>query len=164
MQIGLVLVAGRANLELSTTPPTPWLQYFVAWERVYTVNEFWDRVRLGVADVEGVPHIYQSPFDSLRDDFSDFYLVSPIHSELLALVLEDWEIWVRWSVAYDHGETSRETHPCLPEDRKRHEEIESLIDGRMVSDSGNCRTLKARFRQVAPGWNGLEVEWCEYAP
>jgi hypothetical protein len=139
------------------------LQCIMSWERVYTVNEFWDRARLGVADVDGIPHIYSSPFDISRDDFLEYYLVSPIDPELLKLVLEDWEIWIRWSDAFDRGKTSRNTHPSLPEDRVRHEEIVRLIGGKLIVDILRERKLYARFRRVASGWNGFEVEWSENA-
>jgi len=131
----------------------------MAWERVYTINEWWDGARLGVADVYGIPHVYVSPFDPSIDDYSDFYLVSPISSGLLELVLEDWEIWKRWSSAFDHRATSIETHPALQEDRSRYEELKGQIDGGLVIDSLNSQKLNAEFRRIAPGWDGLEVEW-----
>ena len=137
------------------------LSCVVAWERVYTVNNFWDGPRFGIADVSGRPHIYESPFNESKDDFEDFFVVSPIEPELLALILEDWDIWNRWSEAFDSGAASRETHPALPQDRGRHDEIEKLIGPRFKTDSGNCRKLKAEFRNVRLGWNGMEVEWSE---
>ena len=137
------------------------LSCIVTWERVYTVNDFWDRPRLGVANVSGHPHIYESPFNKDKDDFEDLYLVSPIEPELLALVLEDWDIWNRWSEAFDRGETSRETHPALPPDRARHDELKNLIGARFKRHPANCRKFKAEFRSVRRGWNGMEVEWSE---
>ena len=133
----------------------------MAWERVYTINNFWDRPRLGVADLSGRPHIYESPFNQAKDDYEDFYVVSPIEAELLALVLEDWEIWIRWCEAIDRGETSKETHPALPQDRARHNELKALIDTRLKPDPTNSQKLKAEFRNVRLGWNGLEVQWSE---
>jgi hypothetical protein len=133
----------------------------VAWERVYTINDFWDRPRRGVADVSGVPHMYESPFNNDTDDFEDFYFVTPIEPELLALVLEDWDIWNRWSQALDRGETSIETHPVLPRDRARHEELTNLIGTRFRAHPGNSRKLGAKFRTVSRGWDGAEVEWSE---
>jgi len=133
----------------------------VAWERVYTVNDFWDGPRLGVADVFGRPHIYASPFNEAKDDFDDFYVVSPIGPELLALVLEDWDIWIRWSDAFHRGEASQETHPALPENRARHEELKALIGTRLRTNPSACRNLKAEFRSVGLGWNGMEVQWSE---
>ena len=135
----------------------------MVWERVYTVNEFWDCARLGVADVFGVPNIYQSPFDQVLDDYSDFYLVSPIDQELLGLVLEDWEIWKRWSSAFDTRTVSIDTHPALPEDRLRHELLKSQIGERLVVDRVNCERYHATFRQIAPGWDGLKVNWTRFA-
>lgn len=114
---------------------------------------------MGVADVAGVPHIYQFPFLPDLDDYADFYLVSPIDSQTLDLVVEDWGIWTRWSGAFDRGEVTRETHPALPEDRERHMIIEELLGNRLAIDSMTCRKVTARFRSVAPGWNGMEVEW-----
>ncbi len=137
------------------------LSFIVAWERVYTVNDFWDCPRLGVANVSGQPHIYKSLFNDLKDDWEDFFVVSPIESEFLALVLEDWGIWIRWSEAFDRGETSKETHPALPQDRSRHDQIKSLIGTRLEPDSANCRKLKAEFRSVRRGWSGMEVQWSE---
>jgi hypothetical protein len=133
----------------------------VAWERVYTVNDFWDGPRLGVADVFGCPHIYESPFDRLKDDFQGFFVVSTIDTELFGLVLEDWEIWVRWSDAFERGETSRETHPALPQDRARHDELNKLIGTRLRIDPTDCKKLNAEFRSVRKGWNGIEVQWSD---
>ncbi|MGD1096743.1 MAG: hypothetical protein ABSB35_32710 [Bryobacteraceae bacterium] len=140
------------------------LSCIVAWEQVYTVNNFWDRLRRDVADVSGQPHIYESRFNEARDDFEDFYFVSPIEPELLALVLEDWDIWTRWSEAFDRGETQKENHPAPPQDRLRHDELKQLIGQRFKSDAANCRKRRGEFRNVRPGWNGLEVQWSEPEP
>src|SRR5271165_1788256 len=102
----------------------------MAWERVHTINEFLDKPRLGVADVDGVRHVYQSPFDGALDDYAEYFLVAPIAPDLLDLVLEGWGIWIRWVQAFELGETSKATHPALPEERERHEEIKRLIGDR----------------------------------
>ncbi len=133
----------------------------MAWERVYTVNEFWDGARLGIADCNGLPHIYQSPFDYDADEYADFYLVSPISPDLLDLVLEDWRIWIRWSEAFERRATTRDTHPALPEDRDRHEDIVQNIGNRLKVDPASGKKLKANFRNVRLGWEGIEVEWSE---
>src|SRR5277367_2520052 len=107
----------------------------MAWERVYTTNDYYDGPRLGVADVEGVPNIYQSPFDEARGDYAEYFLVAPITSDLLDLVQEDWAIWIRWERAFKRGETSTATHPALPPERERHEEIKRLIGDRLSVDA-----------------------------
>jgi hypothetical protein len=131
------------------------------WEPVYTINEFGDRPWLGVADVSGVPHIYSSPFNTVKDDFEDFYLVSVIRPGLFELVLEDWDIWMRWSEAFDKREASNETHPALPEDRPRHDELVRLIGTRLKVDSADAKKLNADFRNAHLGWNGMEVRWSD---
>src|SRR5258708_2685808 len=86
----------------------------MAWDRVHTVNDYYDGPRLGIADVDGVPHIYEAEFDYSTDEFGDTYFVSPVDENLMALVLEDWEIWLRWNSAFKRGNASAETHPaCL---------------------------------------------------
>ena len=132
----------------------------LAWEPVYAVNDFWDGPRGGVACVQGVPHIYQSIFDDSADDYLGSCRVSPIAPDVLALVLEDWQIWLRWSDAFQLGEVTLESHPALPADRPRHDEIQSMLLGRLQVDQANCRTLTAQYRHTGEKrWEGWEVAW-----
>ena len=84
-----------------------------AWDQIYTVHKYRDGPELGVADYLGKPHIYERQFDEERDDYSSQFLLSPIDPDLLSLVLEDWEIWLRWDSAYRQGKTpTKPTPPC----------------------------------------------------
>jgi len=128
----------------------------MAWDRVYTVNDYYDGPRLGIADVDGVPHIYESEFDHSSDEYGDAYFVSAIDEGLFALVLEDWEIWLRWDSAFKRGEVSVRSHPALPEDRERHETLRIAIGDRLRVDRAQSRYMKARFGAS----NGeMIVEW-----
>jgi hypothetical protein len=133
------------------------------WDRVLTINAYWDGPREGVAEVDGVPHVYQSLFDDEADDYSETCLVSPISQEMLELALEAWAIWLRWRSAFDRGEVSLDTHPVLAVDRARHEELKRLVGSGLDLDSAGQRRLRAKFRRVAgEGTNGrFEVEWSE---
>lgn len=111
--------------------------------------------------MSGVPHIYSSPFNTLKDDFEDFYLVSLIDRGLFELVLEDWDIWMRWSDVFDKREAPKETHPALPQDRPRHDELVCLIGALLNIDLANAKKLNADFRSVRRGWNGMEVRWSD---
>lgn len=132
----------------------------MAWERVHTTNDYYDGPRLGVADVERAPHIYQSPFDEARDDYAEYFLVAPISADLLNLVLEDWAIWIRWERAFKRGEASTATHPALPAERERHEELKRLIGDRMFVDATTGRKLNGEFRTTREGVE--EVQWSEF--
>jgi hypothetical protein len=112
-----------------------------------------------VADVQGAPHIYQSPFDEARGDYAEYFLVAPISAELLSLVLEDWEIWIRWERAFKCGEASTATHPAPPAERGRHEELERLIGERLALDATTGRKLNGEFRSTPDGFE--EVQWSE---
>ncbi|SEM73959.1 hypothetical protein SAMN05443254_103494 [Bradyrhizobium sp. OK095] len=84
------------------------------WDRVYTMNKYYDGPELGVANYLGRPHIYERQFDGERDDYSSRFLLSPIDPNLLSLVRESWEIWLRWESAYREGKTPHKTHPTPP--------------------------------------------------
>jgi hypothetical protein len=130
-------------------------------DRVLTVNEYYDGPRLGVAELNGVPQIYEAEFDHSTDEYGDTYFLSPIDPELLALVLEDWAIWCRWDATHKRGEATLASHPALPHERKRHEELKRTIGGRLKSDPMNRLYLKAKFSFSAPEaeWDGTLVEW-----
>ena len=53
-------------------------------DRVLTVSKYHDAPRLGVAELNGVPHIYESEFDERTEEYRDTYFLSPIDAELLS--------------------------------------------------------------------------------
>ena len=114
-------------------------------DRVLTINDYYDGPRLGVAELDGVSHIYEAEFDHSSDDYGDMYFLSPIDPALLTLVLEDWAIWLRWQAAHKRNEIAVDTHPALPGERARHEELEAAIGDRLKTDPGSRCYFKARF-------------------
>jgi hypothetical protein len=126
------------------------------WERVYTVNDFYDHPRLGVADFEGKPHIYEAEFSEIQDEYSGLYWLVEIQAELFALVMENWEIWLRWDSAYKQGIATLESHPALPADRQRHSELTQLIGDQLRARSENALVRQAEFR-------GGKVRWIAQA-
>lgn len=129
------------------------------WDRVYTIHDYYDGPRFGVADFRGVPHIYDSQFNDAADDHDDVFLLTPIGQDLLKLVLEDWAIWLRWNAAYRGGEVPLESHPALAQDRPRHEELQRLIGGRFATDPATAKRFKAEFRTVG---GETQVQWREH--
>ena len=72
-------------------------------------------------------------------------------------MIEDWQIWCRWKKAFDRGETSNETHPALPADKMRHQELERALVG-MFEVPEDAPAFKAEFRghlMTGPA----EVQW-----
>jgi hypothetical protein len=135
----------------------------MTWDRVLTTDDYYDGPRLGIAEFHGVPHIYEAEFDHNSDDYGDTYFLSPIDGDLLSLVLEDWQIWLRWNAAYRKHEVTAESHPALPGDRERHEVLKQAIGDRLRSDPARRTRLRAKFDFSEPhdGWDGTKVEWSE---
>lgn len=133
------------------------------WDRILTINDYYDGPRRGIAEVNGVPHVYEAEFDHSTDEYGDTYRVSPVDEELLSLVLEDWAIWLRWDAAYKRGEVSLETHPALPEDRDRRGAIKLAVGDRLKADPARWTRQKAEFRnlRIDGNWSGTEVRWSE---
>jgi hypothetical protein len=131
-------------------------------DRVLTIHDYYDGPRLGVAELNGIPHIYEAEFDHNTDEYGDTYFLSPIDRELLAFVMEDWEIWCRWDKAQKRGEAISETHPALPHERARHEELEHLIGSRLKANPANRKRYRGSFStppECRGTWNGTLVQW-----
>jgi len=94
---------------------------------------------------------------------SDTYFLSPIDNDLLAPVLEDWEIWLRWEEEFKAGRVDQSTHPSLPADRERHRHLVSLIGDRLRTDPTSRQRYKGQFKRSGPGvissWYGVHVKW-----
>jgi hypothetical protein len=123
------------------------------YEKIYTVFDFYDGIRSGVADFGGVPHYYECAIDAAKQDFADYFLLRPIDEETFRLVMEDWEIWQRWYAASQAGETSVDTHPALPEDHPRHIEIQKILADRLVVSGDRDIKAEAEFQR---DYEGLE--------
>ena len=128
------------------------------YEIVHTMTDYWDGPRGGVAQFQGRPHVYKSLFDYATDDWSDVFLLQPIDEETLELALEDWAIWKRWDAAYATGLTTTKTHPALPADRARHDELQAILAERLRVDSTTAVRAKGDFK-VRDAQGILWVRW-----
>jgi len=113
-------------------------------ETVFTVTDYWDGPLQGIANHEGKPHFYERIFDEASDDYSDLYRLTPINESTFRFAMEAWNIWRRWEAAFHAGNTSQETHPALPEDRARHEELRQVLTNALES-SPNAIVQKGNF-------------------
>ena len=117
---------------------------------VYTVTDWYDGARAGVAELSGKPHYYECQFDESKHDWSDVYLLKPLGEETFRLAMEDWDIWLRWEAAFHEGRTTHETHPALPEDRARHDELAYALSGRLAISPDTGIKAKGDFKYGEP--------------
>jgi hypothetical protein len=135
------------------------------YERVYTMTDYYDGPRRGIADFNGSPHFYESEWDDLADQHAFTFRLSPVEPSLLQIALESWEIWRRWETAFHEGRTTLETHPALPQDRTRRGDLEEVLDRELKIDERKYTRALGEFRTLNdPGWNGagfapLQVKW-----
>lgn len=133
------------------------------FERVYTMTDYYDGPRRGLANYRGRPHAYSSPFEHWKDAYADLYELRPVDEDTLRLALEDWEIWLRWEAAYKAGEVDPGTHPALAIDRARHDEIAPILEARLAALPAPIR-VRGTFRpapghSTAGGGRWMEVQW-----
>ena len=135
------------------------------YERVHTVTDYYDGPRKGIADFAGTPHLYESEWDAGADDYASTFRLSPVEPRLMELALESWRIWRRWETAFHQGRTTQETHPALPEERSRSNELHEILDRELTIDEQNNVRASGDFKAVDDpewsglGWRPLQVRW-----
>ncbi|MCG8588701.1 MAG: hypothetical protein MJE66_05370 [Proteobacteria bacterium] len=137
------------------------------FERVFTVTDYYDGPRTGIANYRDRPHLYVCEWDEAEDDYAETFLLSPVSGAHFLLALEDWEIWLRWERAFHEGRATRESHPALPDDRARHEELAAILKPALVPDPEPAIRAAAEFRPITttepgargPGMVALQVRW-----
>ena len=132
------------------------------FERVRTVTDYYDGPVRGIADFQGSPHLYEAEWDEQGEEYSSTFLLSPLSDDAVRLMLEDWDIWLRWEAAFHEGRTTQETHPALPEDRARHQQLQALLAAQAAGPIKRVRA-RAQFRPAGVERAGrirsLEVRW-----
>ncbi|HEX4381477.1 MAG TPA: hypothetical protein VH083_00950 [Myxococcales bacterium] len=130
-------------------------------ERVYTVTDYYDGPRRGVADVDGQPHTYSRVFDGAADDWTEVFVLRPVDAETLELMLAEWARWLRWRAAFDRGEVGIDTHPVLPAERAEHELRSAEIRRRLETRKGPTMRRCGRFEATQDSYR---VIWSPEAP
>ena len=127
------------------------------------MTDFDNGPRVGIADFEGHPHLYECEWNEGANTYASTFRLSAVTPEILVLALEDSAIWERWWRAFQDGHTTQETHPALPDDRARHDELELVLGEQLRIDPATSIRALGHFRTTA-NWDGigpapLEVRW-----
>jgi hypothetical protein len=138
------------------------------FETVHTCTDWYDGPRRGIADYQGRPHLYESEWKDGDDLDATTFLLSPVDDETFALAMEDWAIWRRWETAFHQGRVTQDSHPALPEERSRHEELKCMLERKLKIDPARAFRKAAEFRaRTVEGCGGrscpspMEVCWTD---
>jgi hypothetical protein len=118
------------------------------YEIVYTIDDYWDQPRRGVADFIRRPHHYECVFDNEKDEWSDVYFLLPLDDAAFQLHMENWKAWLRWEAAYLAGRVPLQSHPRLPEDRLRYAEIQAALEAKLKTHAAAGFTATADFKSL----------------
>ena len=125
------------------------------YEIAHSILDWYDGARDGIADFNGKPHYYKNDWNESESNWTEIYYLQQIDIETFALAMEDWQIWILWEQAFKEGKTTQDTHPALPEDRQRHNELEKISTERLVISPETSIRAKAEFIYGQP----TKVKW-----
>jgi hypothetical protein len=131
----------------------------MAYERVFTVDDYYDGPRSGIASYLGRPHHYFCEWDEARGDYSDTFRLTPIDEETFSLAMERWSIWEQWDAAFRRGEVAQSTHPGLPGSNPRYAELQRTLEARLALRPAIRKRKHGTFRWSTEA--GEEVEWSD---
>ncbi|MFD5234229.1 hypothetical protein ACFWJ5_38100 [Streptomyces qaidamensis] len=106
------------------------------FERAYTVLEWYDGPRKGLAVISGVPHCFEG-WDYDPADAAGEYLVWPASEAAVAMEREQWAIYVRYEVS----EAEREEHPANGGIDARFDELTLLLTPYRQAPDGALRLV-----------------------
>jgi hypothetical protein len=98
------------------------------FEMVFTVEEYYDGPRKGIANYRGKPHFYGCILNEEKQNYSDKFRLTPLDQKNFELALEAWEIWRHSEIAFHTDKTTRDTHPTLPQDAERYSELNKMLE------------------------------------
>ena len=97
------------------------------YEKVHTVNDYWDGPIEGVADFRGKPHKFKLLFDENEDDYSTDYELQKISTKEFDLILQSWSLWIKWNDKKNKTKEEFDSHPILPSDKEECEKIDAQL-------------------------------------
>lgn len=126
-------------------------------DQVLTVDDYCDGPRSGLAELDGDLHVYQAEFDHNTDKYGDTFYLMPIGAELAGLLLERWNIFLRWDAARRKGLVGLEEHPALPEERDLLDRLNHEIGGQLKVEPDAAVFCRGTFE--AHGLWKYRVSW-----
>lgn len=133
-------------------------------EKVFTVDGYWDGPIAGCANYKGIPHYFDVLEENSETDADSLmFTLILLDEEIFKLILENWEILLRWDTAFEKGETTLDTHPVLPDDKSRYISNKKIIDSFLFKHQNNAIVKEGIFKCIleseSMNKNIFEVLW-----
>jgi hypothetical protein len=129
------------------------------YEKVHTVNDYWDGPIEGVADFRGKPHKFKLLFDENEDDYSTDYELQKISTKEFDLILQSWSLWIKWNDKKNKTKEEFDSHPILPSDKEECEKIDAQLKKLAESNDSNKFKIKGFFNRFGSEHHDFEVNW-----
>ena len=138
----------------------------MTYERVYTVWDYYDGPRTGIADYGGAPHHFVNEFDDDTEEYTERFTLRPINKATMQLILKQWDIWRSWELAFHKGQRDKSSHPALHGQDETYAQLGIEIKTELETNAAAPIVAGATFRlcanqpELPKGMLGeLEVEW-----
>jgi len=136
-------------------------------EIVYSVFDYWDGPRSGVADFHEKPHFYQGIFDEATDEWLNVFHLSPVAGGVVPLTVEEWQDWYRWKHDFGQGKA---VIAARPEIYARYAPIEGMLSQSFTNNLVTAVEAVGNFERffdpsALPGTAALwRVHWIPLEP
>jgi hypothetical protein len=134
-----------------------------AVNQILSLDDTQDGPTKGVAELDGSPVLFERVFDEARDQYTDVFEIRPLPPEAAGLAREQDAIFGRWLREFKAGRVGVETHPALPDETRRSEELREQFETWWEAGAQAARRVKAfchatgvGSRSLAAGWT---IEW-----
>lgn len=134
-------------------------------QTVYTVEDYYDGPRAGIADYNGHPHFYRSLYLDSPDwnADEDRFELSPVSPDVVAAATEAAEIFDRWNRTQPQRAgvlISEIEFGALPEDRNRRAQLHSFLASRYAEAVQASRiVVHGEFLPCTDSASGWRVRW-----
>ncbi len=125
------------------------------YEPVYTVWDYFDQPRRGVAAYSRIPHYYERLFDEVADAFSDIYVLAPLDEPTARLALEAWECWIEFRQKRRHNVSAQPPSGAFANWLESQNLFRQQLCARMFSGTEQVVFAIPDFRVVSGGTTTL---------
>jgi hypothetical protein len=102
------------------------------YEPVFTVLEYYDGPRKGIASYRKTPHFFDCIIND-KNEYSEKYLLTPVDDETYRLAMEASEIFRKWEIRFHDNKRASTTSRAYLLDTKKYRAINRVLDKRLVT-------------------------------